>query len=90
MDVGGFDLEPATINYGKFLQATFDFLIVALCVFAMGKGDERRDEKKGRRAEATRPDADGKTADRNPRCAEKQSMTSSLRRGGQPARLDDQ
>jgi len=31
-------LEPATINYGKFLQATFDFLIVALCVFAMVKG----------------------------------------------------
>src|SRR5438874_11552324 len=30
-------LEPATINYGKFLQASFDFLIVALCVFAMVK-----------------------------------------------------
>jgi large conductance mechanosensitive channel len=37
MDVGGIDLEPATINYGKFIQASFDFLIVALCVFAMVK-----------------------------------------------------
>ena len=31
------DLTYQTINYGKFLQATFDFLIVAVCVFAMVK-----------------------------------------------------
>jgi len=37
MDVGGLDLEPVSINYGKFIQASFDFLIVALCVFAMVK-----------------------------------------------------
>src|SRR5436305_1686103 len=30
-------LEPATINIGNFLQATFDFLIIAICVFAMIK-----------------------------------------------------
>jgi large conductance mechanosensitive channel len=30
-------LEPVTIEYGKFLQATFDFLIIAVCVFAMVK-----------------------------------------------------
>ena len=28
-------LEPATINYGNFIQTTFDFLIIALCVFLM-------------------------------------------------------
>lgn len=38
MQVGGIDLEPVTINYGKFIQASFDFLIVALCVFALVKG----------------------------------------------------
>ena len=36
-NVGGVALEPVTINYGKFLQASFDFVIVALCVFAMVK-----------------------------------------------------
>lgn len=30
-------LEPVTINYGKFLQATFDFMIVAICIFGMVK-----------------------------------------------------
>ena len=29
---------PVTINYGNFLQATFDFLIIALCVFLLVKG----------------------------------------------------
>lgn len=37
MTVSEITLEPVTINYGKFLQATFDFLIIALCVFAMVK-----------------------------------------------------
>lgn len=31
-------LEPATINYGQFLQNTFDFLIIAACVFMIIKG----------------------------------------------------
>jgi len=35
--VGDMTLEPVTIDYGKFLQATFDFLIVAICVFAVVK-----------------------------------------------------
>lgn len=30
-------LPPASINYGAFLQATFDFLIIAFCVFLMVK-----------------------------------------------------
>src|SRR5260221_9639609 len=37
MTLSDVTLEPVTINYGKFLQATFDFLIVAVCVFAMVK-----------------------------------------------------
>jgi large conductance mechanosensitive channel len=38
MELAGAALEPVTINYGKFLQASFDFVIVAACVFAMVKG----------------------------------------------------
>ncbi|MBS0204301.1 MAG: large-conductance mechanosensitive channel protein MscL [Planctomycetes bacterium] len=30
-------LPPATINYGQFLQTTFDFLVIAFCVFLMIK-----------------------------------------------------
>ncbi len=30
-------LEPATINYGQFLQNTFDFLIIAMCIFMLIK-----------------------------------------------------
>ena len=38
LNLGQFQkLEPATINIGNFLQATFDFLIIAICVFLMIK-----------------------------------------------------
>jgi large conductance mechanosensitive channel len=37
MSVGGVELDPPTINYGKFIQASFDFLIIALCVFLLVK-----------------------------------------------------
>ncbi len=30
-------LDAATINYGNFLQTTFDFLIIAFCVFMLVK-----------------------------------------------------
>ena len=30
-------LDAATINYGNFLQTTFDFLIIACCVFMLVK-----------------------------------------------------
>jgi large conductance mechanosensitive channel len=30
-------LEPATINIGNFIQATFDFLIISICIFAIIK-----------------------------------------------------
>ena len=35
--VGDVTLKPVTIDYGKFMQATFDFLIVAICVFMVVK-----------------------------------------------------
>lgn len=47
MDVAGLEkLEPATINYGNFLQTTLDFIIIALCVFLMVKGINRISKKK--------------------------------------------
>jgi len=38
--------EPATINYGNFLQITFDFLIIAFCVFLLVKGINALQKKK--------------------------------------------
>jgi large conductance mechanosensitive channel len=35
--IGGKPEAPVTMNYGNFLQATFDFLIVAFCVFLLVK-----------------------------------------------------
>ncbi len=35
--IGGKPEAPVTLNYGNFLQATFDFLIVAFCVFLLVK-----------------------------------------------------
>lgn len=31
-------LQPATLNYGQFLQTMLDFLIISICVFLMVKG----------------------------------------------------
>jgi large conductance mechanosensitive channel len=31
-------LPAASINYGNFLQTTFDFLIIAFCIFLLVKG----------------------------------------------------
>ncbi|HEY0938793.1 MAG TPA: large-conductance mechanosensitive channel protein MscL [Steroidobacter sp.] len=44
--------EPVTINYGVFLQATFDFIIVALAIFILVKMINRL-----RRAEEAKPAA---------------------------------
>ncbi len=37
VDVGLEKLQPATINYGNFLQTAFDFIIIAFCVFMLVK-----------------------------------------------------
>ena len=39
-------LEPATINYGNFFQSSFDFLIIAFCVFMLIKGMNSLQKKK--------------------------------------------
>ena len=37
VNLGGTVEEPVLLRYGSFLQATFDFLIVAFCVFLLVK-----------------------------------------------------
>lgn len=39
-------MEAATINYGNFIQTTFDFLIIAICVFLLVKGISKLAKKK--------------------------------------------
>lgn len=46
MDLGIEQLEPATINYGNFIQTTFDFVIIALCIFMLVKGINHLARKK--------------------------------------------
>lgn len=58
VDMGIEKLEPATINYGNFIQTTFDFLIIAICVFlmlrAINKLIKKNDDAK-KEAEAAKP-----------------------------------
>lgn len=58
IDVGIEKLEPATISYGNFIQTTFDFLIISICVFMMLRAINRlakkkEDDKKEEAAPAT-------------------------------------
>lgn len=39
------DLKPVTINYGKFLQALFDFLIIAFALFLLIRTINRLQKK---------------------------------------------
>lgn len=58
LDVGIEKLAPATINYGNFIQTTFDFLIISVCVFLMlraaNKIARKKDEAK-KQADAAKP-----------------------------------
>jgi len=60
--IGDIVLKPATLSYGKFLQATFDFIIVAACVFAMVKvmNNLQRRMKEQKPATPAEPPADVK------------------------------
>lgn len=54
IDAAGNTVPAATLNYGNFLQNTFDFLIVALCIFLMVKGIntlKKAQEKKQKKEE---------------------------------------
>ena len=61
VDMGIEKLAPATINYGNFHQTTFDFIIIALCVFMLIKGinkmarKKKEEEKKEETVAATTP-----------------------------------
>ena len=44
--VEGVATQPATINYGMFIQNVIDFLIVALCVFLLVKAINKLTKKK--------------------------------------------
>ena len=53
IDMGIENLEPATINYGNFIQTTLDFVIIAFCVFMLvrainklSKKQKKEEEKK--------------------------------------------
>jgi large conductance mechanosensitive channel len=35
---GTLKMDPVTINYGNFLQVTFDFIIIAFAIFMLVKG----------------------------------------------------
>jgi len=56
--VGTLSAEPATINYGMFIQNVLDFFIVAMCIFLivrlLSKLKKKEDEKPA--APAPKPD----------------------------------
>lgn len=58
LDLGIERLAPATINYGNFIQTTFDFVIIAFCIFLMVKTINRLAHKKEEKpaAPATPPE----------------------------------
>lgn len=55
MKLGMEQTEQATINYGNFIQTTFDFVIVALCVFMLVKGINRLSRKNPEPAKPAKP-----------------------------------
>ena len=48
-------VPAVTLNYGNFLQQTFDFLIIAFCVFLMVKGIAKLSDLKKKEEEAPAP-----------------------------------
>ena len=52
MIVDGVKKAAVTLNYGNFIQVTFDFLIVAFCIFLFVKGINSMSKKKEEEAPA--------------------------------------
>ena len=48
-------MPAVTLNYGNFLQQTFDFLIIAFCIFLMVKGIAKLSNLKKKEEEAPAP-----------------------------------
>lgn len=53
----GAEAVPVSINYGSFLQTTFDFLIIAFCVFLMVRLISRLNRKKEEPQKSPEPPA---------------------------------
>lgn len=53
--LGAAAAEPATINYGNFLQTTLNFIIIAFCVFMMVKAMNNLSKKKAEEPAAPTP-----------------------------------
>lgn len=53
--VEGVATQPATINYGLFIQNVIDFLIVAFCVFLLVKAINKLTKKKEEETPAAPP-----------------------------------
>lgn len=53
--VDGVKKAAVSINYGSFLQVTFDFLIVAFCIFMFVKGINRLSKEKEEAPAASAP-----------------------------------
>ena len=53
--VDGVEKAAVTMNYGNFLQVSFDFIIVAFCIFLFIKGMNRLSTKKAEAPAAPTP-----------------------------------
>jgi len=53
--VDGVEKAAVTMNYGNFLQVSFDFIIVAFCIFLFIKGMNRLSTKKAEAPAAPAP-----------------------------------
>ncbi|MGB4415733.1 MAG: large-conductance mechanosensitive channel protein MscL [Paludibacter sp.] len=58
--VDGVEKAAVTMNYGNFLQVTFDFLIVAFCIFLFVKGINKLNKKKEEAPAPAAPPASSK------------------------------
>lgn len=53
-------MQPATINYGSFIQTIIDFTIIAFCVFLLVKGINKLARKKAEEPKQETPPAPSK------------------------------
>ncbi len=56
VDAAGQAIPAVTINYGTFIQAIFDFIIIAFAIFMMIKGINNIHKKKAEEVAATPPE----------------------------------
>ena len=61
VDIAGLEkMQPATINYGSFIQTIIDFVIIAFCVFLLVKGINKLARKKAEEPKPETPPAPSK------------------------------